>query len=73
MKFVTGCFNKLKRFCTSKSHDINVPASNMWVTRGILEKLFTFVGLVSSFNFKPGKKKMTRESGTDRVIDSLTN
>ena len=45
----------------------------MWVTRGILEKLFTFVGLVSSFNFKPGKKKMTRESGTDRVIDSLTN
>lgn len=46
----------------------------MWVKRGILEKLFTFVGLVSSFNFKLGKKKkMTRESGTDRVIDSFTN
>lgn len=45
----------------------------MWVKRGILEKLFTFVGLVSSFNFKPGKKKKTRESGTDRVIDPLTN
>ena len=29
----------------------------MCVKRGILEKLFTFVGLVSSFNFKLGKKK----------------
>lgn len=45
----------------------------MWVKRGILEKLFTFVGLVSSFNFKLGKKKKNDERKWNWPSDWLSH